>query len=137
MSDDPRAVLAQIREQHHQTGAGEPGAVCVFDRYPTTLDCTCHHGHNRHSGKPGSTRCMSYYQQPDCSCTEFVPAPGGVTALWESHGRLADALEAVLALIARTQAAEIDTDFDQGYADAMNDAEALITDALTTEETKP
>lgn len=98
MSEDLKTELAIIKERHHTNGDGELGQVCHFDHYPTPLDCTCGHGHNRHIGKPGNASCMSYIYWPDCSCTAFVPSPGSVRTLWESHAHLVTTLKAIVEL---------------------------------------
>lgn len=93
--------LAGLRERFLTNGDGELGRICIMDQYPTPLTCTCGHGHNRHSGKPDETRCMSYVNEPDCSCTEFVPASPDVAALWNAYSRLIKAvdIDTILALI--------------------------------------
>lgn len=85
--------LASMREHALTNGDGELGRVCAMDGYPTPMRCTCDHGHNRHSGKPDETRCLSYVGQPECNCTEFVPMSDDVAALWEAYARLLRAID--------------------------------------------
>ena len=85
--------LAALRDLALTTDDGERGRVCTVDGYPSVMDCTCGDAHNRHVGKAGNTRCMSYVGQPDCPCTRFVPAPADVAQLWEAHTRLLRALD--------------------------------------------
>ena len=85
--------LAALRDLALTTDDGERGRVCTVDGYPSVMDCTCGDAHNRHVGKAGNTRCMSYVGQPDCPCTRFVPAPADVAQLWEAHTRLLKALD--------------------------------------------
>lgn len=85
--------IAELRDLALTTDDGERGRVCTVDGYPSVMDCTCGCGHNRHVGKAGSTRCMSYVGRPDCPCTRFVPAPADVAQLWEAHARLLRALD--------------------------------------------
>lgn len=85
--------LATLRDLALTTDDGERGRVCTVDGYPSVMDCTCGDAHNRHVGKAGDTRCMSYVGQPDCPCTAFVPAPADVAQLWEAHTRLLKAMD--------------------------------------------
>jgi hypothetical protein len=100
MTTTPRPALeelnqriADLRDLALTTDDGERGRVCTVDGYPSVMDCTCGDAHNRHVGKAGSTRCMSYVGRPDCPCTAFVPAPADVAQLWEAHSRLLRALD--------------------------------------------
>lgn len=61
---------------------GEQSIICPVDRYPTSLRCQCGHGHGRHVGSSRVT-CMSYTDQPDCSCDQYTPASPDVVAMWE------------------------------------------------------
>ncbi len=102
---DLRDELERIRARFHEDADGAEEVICVYDHYPTSLDCACGHGHTRHTGKPGSVYCMSYTQQPDCTCTEFVPAPASVRRLVASHLSLLEALVAVEELLDEQTAA--------------------------------
>lgn len=74
-------ALNQLAARIQTDEDGESASVCVFDGYPTNLDCVCGHDHGRHVGTV--VRCMSYSGQPDCSCDAFVPSAESVQQLWE------------------------------------------------------
>lgn len=129
MTDDLRAELEAILARFHEDADGAEEVICVFDHYPTSLDCTCHHGHTRHSGKPGEVRCASYWGQPDCDCTAFVPAPASVLRLAVSHRSLLEALLAVEALLPQRDAANAYRASvrapDDGHSECLEAADVL------------
>lgn len=132
LRDELEAILARF----HEDADGAEEVTCVYDHYPTSLDCTCGHGHTRHSGKPGEVRCASYWSQPDCTCTEFVPAPASVLRLAVSHRSLLEALLAVEALLAQRDAANAYRARvrapDDGHSDCLEAEDVLnaITSSL-------
>jgi len=91
---DLDAHIASLREALLASEDGYSGSICTVDGYPSTMVCTCVHGHGRHyHAGDDTTRCMSYAGQPDCPCTGYVPAPAAVAALWEAHLELLRALD--------------------------------------------
>lgn len=130
-----RAYLADLREHYLATDDGEPAVICSVDGYPSTMTCTCAHGHNRHCGTD-VVRCMSYVGMPDCDCTGFRPDPASVTSLWLAHTAMLRALDvdAILALVPAPRASTYVRDWpadEQAVWDSYDKAPAGREAAMT------
>lgn len=108
VADDPRAVLARIRERAEKAGD-------ELDRLTE-------------GGGPAATWRWSIPANPERDSDLLIGASQGDVP------RMARALEAVLEHADSAAVAEIDNDYDRGYAAAMASARTLINDAL---EAKP
>lgn len=81
---DLQEHLSGLRERFLTNPDGEDAVICAVDGYPSTMVCTCTHGHDRHVGTD-EIRCSAYTGQPDCDCTTFTPDAASVSALWLAH----------------------------------------------------